>query len=70
MDIPKGNIMNQKPKCKNIRDKNFSLGESEITAKDKYISYKEQKLNQIAEHRRKALLGSRADQKQLQQEYK
>ena len=38
MNTNQGNILNRKPK--QIRDKNFSIGQSEVTAHNDYVAIK------------------------------
>ena len=59
MDYSKGNIMNRMPKQHIIRDKNYTLNQNEELKTVEKVSFKEQKLQEIAEHRRKILIGSR-----------
>ena len=59
----KGNILNRP--MKSVRDKNYSLRQEEEVKQTQELSHKEQKLNQIHEYRRQAILGNRSERKAL-----
>ena len=63
----KGNIMNRKPK--QVRDKNHTFQQQQETQFETQQSYKEQKLQQITQHRKMAILGGKQEKLQLQQAY-
>ena len=69
MDSGKGNIMNRKIKS-NIRDKNFTFNNTEEAKISTQQTYKEKKMNEIQEHRRKALLGNKQERMQVTTMYK
>ena len=51
--------MNRKPK--QIRDRNFTFNEKQEAVEHIHKNYKEQKLNEVTQHRKMAFLGNRQD---------
>ena len=68
MEGGKGNIMNR-PVKSNIRDKNFSYQQNEEKKANMQESYKLQKMQQIQEHRAKALNGNKQERLQVTKMY-
>ena len=53
--------MSRKPVIADIRDKNHTFNAKEEEKQNTNVSLKEQKMNDISEHRRMALLGNKQE---------
>ena len=60
--------MNRKPK--QVRDRNYTFQDQQQSQWGQQQSYKEQKLNQITEHRKMAILGGKQEKVMLQRAYR
>ena len=69
MQSSKGNIINR-PIKQNIRNRNFTYADNEESKVSSSATYKEQKMNEITEHRRVAILGNKTEKLALTQRYK
>ena len=61
--------MSRKPVNTDIRDKNFTFNAKEEEKQNTNVSLKEQKMNEISEHRRMALLGNKQERAQITDKY-
>lgn len=60
--------MNRKPKM--VRDKNYTFQQQQASQFETQQSYKEQKLQQITQHRKMAILGGKQEKNMLQTSYR